>query len=132
MNKKKMEGLREEQKTKKRSLEASGSLGFGLLGTAPSAESPISPSLSLSLSLCVCLLPSLSQSAKPIFSFSSFAFLGPSVLTDSGLTSLLLFHRNGLVPISPKPYSHVHVYLAHVIMLFTPLNCLSFFFVLSL
>jgi hypothetical protein len=49
MNKKKMEGIREEQKTKKRSLEASGSLGFGLPGTAPSAESPISPSLSLSV-----------------------------------------------------------------------------------
>jgi hypothetical protein len=51
MNKKKMEGLREEQKTKKRSLEASGSLGFGLPSTAPSAESPISPSLSVCLSV---------------------------------------------------------------------------------
>lgn len=36
------------------------------------------------------------------------------------------------MPSSPKPYSHVHVYLAHVIMSFSSLNCLSFFFVLLL
>lgn len=78
MEKKAMERLRKEQKTKKQSLEAFGSVGFDQPGMAPGAESAISAYLSDQ---------EFSQNAIPII--FSFGFLDPPLMISHSDSKIL-------------------------------------------